>query len=194
MDVASNDQLPDQGSVEGSTGPPRPPSASNKLMITAIVASSLSSLECGEEAAKLDWLGLVSEFPELFEPNPNMAEYELDRLFDERRKKVLEHVRESMESFKKVPLSFEKLLGRLPNVVGLTFWDRRADKGLLLSPVMMKCNNNYTNNYLIMIYLLLGPFLISSTISFPIRLASTWDVTTSWMFLPILDGGLDGSS
>ena len=36
-----------QGKVETSTGPPRPPSASNKLMITAIVASSLSSLDCG---------------------------------------------------------------------------------------------------------------------------------------------------
>lgn len=36
-----------QGKVDMSTGPPRPPSASKRLMITAIVASSLSSLDMG---------------------------------------------------------------------------------------------------------------------------------------------------
>lgn len=36
-----------QGKFEKSTGPPRPASASNKLINTAIAASSFSSVCCG---------------------------------------------------------------------------------------------------------------------------------------------------
>ena len=36
------------------------------------------------------------------------------------------------------------------------------------------------------------PFLNSSTIDRPIRLASTWDVTVSWILFPNVEAGLDG--